>query len=203
MVRRMTNDFPGTKLPDLSKLPATDREKQIAAEYSRISTEDTVPILVVGRQSFQLGGLTGLGDDQANWTCWMLAKAIKKIEDAVYDKAIEKINDMASAASGKSDSIANILNLLECYRLSKQGKTGDDAKVRDEVGSPPMRKFRGEAYAATCYGTAPVEFEFEVPATATVEEIESAANMAAMDEVQVSWSEVHPPKPRKKKVKTD
>lgn len=37
----------------------------------------------------------------------------------------------------------------------------------------------------------------------TVEEIESAANMAAMDEVQVSWSEVHPPKPRKKKVKTD
>ena len=82
----MTNDFPGTKLPDLSKLPATDREKQIAAEYSRISTEDTVPILVAGRQSFQLGGLTGLGDDQANWTCWMLAKAIQKIEDAVYDK---------------------------------------------------------------------------------------------------------------------
>lgn len=78
-----------------------------------------------------------------------------------------------------------------------------DAKVRGELGSPPMRKFRGEAYAATCYGTAPVEFEFEVPATATVEEIESAANMAAMDEVQVSWSEVHPPKPRKKKVKTD
>lgn len=82
----MTNDFPGTKLPDLSKLPATDREKQIAAEYSRISIEDTVPILVVGHQSFQLGGLTGLGDDQANWTCWMLAKAIQKIEDAVYDK---------------------------------------------------------------------------------------------------------------------
>ena len=82
----MTNDFPGTKLPDLSKLPATDREKRIAAEYSRISIEDTVPILVVGHQSFQLGGLTGLGDDQANWTCWMLAKAIQKIEDAIYDK---------------------------------------------------------------------------------------------------------------------
>lgn len=82
----MTNDFPGTNLPDLSKFSATDREKQIAAEYSRISIEDTVPILVIGRQSFQLGGLTGLGDDQANWTCWMLAKAIQKIEDAVYDK---------------------------------------------------------------------------------------------------------------------
>ena len=27
-------------------------------------------------------------------------------------------------ASGKSDSIANILNLLECYRLSKQEETG-------------------------------------------------------------------------------
>lgn len=71
-----------------------------------------------------------------------------------------------------------------------------------KFGSPPTRKFRGEAYAATCYGTAPVEFEFEVPATATVEEIESAANMAAMDEVQVSWSEAHPPKPRKKKGET-
>src|SRR5574343_1296144 len=92
------NDFPGTKLPDLSKLPATDREKQIAAGYSRISIEDTVPILVVGHQSFQLGGLTGLGDDQANWTCWMLAKAIQKIEDAVYDKF--KLTHVADTTEG-------------------------------------------------------------------------------------------------------
>lgn len=102
----MTNVFPGTKLPDLSKLPATDREKQIAAEYSRISTEDTVPILVVGHQSFQLGGLIGVGDDQANWTCWMLAKAIQKIEDAVYDKvetAIDRdIAEMARAVLGRT-----------------------------------------------------------------------------------------------------
>lgn len=116
------NDFPGTKLPDLSKLPATDREKQIAAEYSRISIEDTVPILVVGRQSFQLGGLTGLGDDQANWTCWMLAKAIQKIEDAVYSKVEAAIDRDIAEMAGKdvvvtSKSIAN-----EPVRISVYGR---------------------------------------------------------------------------------
>lgn len=78
-----------------------------------------------------------------------------------------------------------------------------DAKVRQELGSPPMRKFRGKVYAATCYGTAPLEYEFEVPATATDEEIEAAANRNAMYEASVSYEEINTPKPRKKKVKTD
>ncbi|CAB4191792.1 hypothetical protein UFOVP1229_142 [uncultured Caudovirales phage] len=110
----MTNDFPGTKLPDLSKLPATDREKQIAEDYSRISIEDTVPVLVVGHQSFQLGGLTGLGDGQANWTCWMLAKAIQKIEDAVYDKV------EAAIAKDLEDVDPNIV-LMEAEARDRDG----------------------------------------------------------------------------------
>jgi len=140
----MTNDFPGTKLPDLSKLPATDREKQIAAEYSRISIEDTVPILVVGHQSFQLGGLTGLGDDQANWTCWMLAKAIQKIEDAVYDKV------EAAIAKDLADVDPNIV-LMEAEARDRERIHVTDTSiwsnpsaniVSDLTNTPPMERIK-------------------------------------------------------------
>lgn len=74
------------RLPDLSEFPATEREKELAERYTRISPvvcrgepEAHRPWLIVGVQSFMLPS-----DDtpsEASWFCWMLAKALAQVID--------------------------------------------------------------------------------------------------------------------------
>lgn len=78
------------KIPDLSHFSATDREMAIASQYTRITQDDheVQPWLVVGNQSLRIGG----GEEttlSAAWACWMLAKAIQKIEDEAIHGHVE------------------------------------------------------------------------------------------------------------------
>ena len=67
------------------KLPrdATVREREVANAWCRITGRTRCRAwLVVGNQYFNIGGCDDYTLEEANWHCWMLAKALMKIENA-------------------------------------------------------------------------------------------------------------------------
>ncbi len=73
--------------PDLSTFDATERQKQIAAQWTRIRRivipgwpDAHTAWLVVGPQQLYAGDYETA--EEACWMCWMLAKALETIIDA-------------------------------------------------------------------------------------------------------------------------
>ena len=60
---------------------ATAEERRCADRWCRVTgRKNCRPWLVVGHQYFQIGCGQDLTLFEANWHCWMLAKALLKIE---------------------------------------------------------------------------------------------------------------------------
>ena len=60
---------------------ATNAERLVAGRWCRITGRTLCRVwLVVGNQYFQVGCGLDMTIDEANWHCWMLAKALAKVE---------------------------------------------------------------------------------------------------------------------------
>jgi len=82
-----TADNPFEHRPPTLPKEATERERELAEKYTRISflivdgVEDaSLPWLEVGVQSFPIGDYRS-NREEASWMCWMLAKALAKVID--------------------------------------------------------------------------------------------------------------------------
>ena len=70
---------------DLGQFDATDEEIRLADRFtamSRIVVSRWKPMLVVSQQSWVVAGDdVGMPKEEAEWHCWMLAKALQKIAE--------------------------------------------------------------------------------------------------------------------------